>query len=124
MADKPQSDADKAADADRLRALEAKLAALTPKPQGPGPMGKYEQANLAWRMVIELVTGLGLGFAVGYGLDYLLGTTPLLMVLFIFLGLAAGIKTMMRTASELDRKSGPAPEGSKTGQAPGQDERD
>ena len=106
MAERPQGDADRAADADRLRALEAKLAALTPKPEGPGPMGKYEQANLAWRMVIELVTGLGLGFVFGYGLDYLMGTTPFLMVLFIFLGLAAGVKSMMRTASELDRKSG------------------
>nr|WP_255522096.1 AtpZ/AtpI family protein [Paracoccus sp. NBH48] len=104
--------------------MEAKLAALTPKPEGPGPMGKYEQANLAWRMVIELVTGLGLGFVFGYGLDYLMGTTPFLMVLFIFLGLAAGVKSMMRTASELDRKSGPAPEGEKSGERPDRDERD
>ena len=124
MAEKPQGDADRTADADRLRALEAKLAALTPKPSGPGPMGKYEQANLAWRMVIELVTGLGLGFVVGYGLDYLLGTTPFLMVLFIFLGLAAGVKSMMRTASELDRKPGSAPEDKTSGDAPGSDERD
>ena len=115
MAGGPQDDADRAADAARLRALEARLAQKALKPKGPNPMGKYEQANLAWRMVIELVAGLGLGFAIGYGLDYLLGTTPILMVLFIFLGLAAGIKTLMRTASELDRKSG---------DAPGSDERD
>jgi len=31
---------------------------------------------------------------------------------------------MMRTASELDRKSGPAPEDAKTGSTPGSDERD
>ncbi|ODT60866.1 MULTISPECIES: AtpZ/AtpI family protein [Paracoccus] len=124
MAEKPQGDADRTADADRLRALEVKLAALTPKPSGPGPMGKYEQANLAWRMVIELVTGLGLGFVVGYGLDYLLGTMPFMMVLFIFLGLAAGVKSMMRTASELDRKPGTAPEDKTSGDTPGSDERD
>lgn len=124
MAEKPQSGNDRAADADRLAALERRIAELTPKPRVSGPMGKYEQANLAWRMVIELVTGLGLGFAVGFGLDYLLGTKPFLMVLFIFLGLAAGIKTMMRTASELDRKSGPAPEGVKPGDMPDRDERD
>lgn len=124
MAEKPQGGDDRAADADRLAALERRIAELTPKPRGPGPMGKYEQANLAWRMVIELVTGLGLGFAVGFGLDYLLGTKPFLMVLFIFLGLAAGIKTMMRTASELDRKSGNRPEGVKPGNTPESDERD
>ena len=115
MAEKPHSgerqDAeDRSADAERLRSLEERIAALTPKPRVPGPMGKYEQANLAWRMVIELVTGLGLGGVLGYGLDHLLGTTPLMMVVFIFLGLAAGIKTMMRTASELDRKSGESPD--------------
>lgn len=115
MASGSQGDEDRAADAERLAALEAKLAAKAPKPSGPNPMGKYEQANLAWRMVIEFVTGLGLGFAVGYGLDYLLGTKPFLMVLFIFFGLAAGVKSMMRTAAELDRKSG---------DQPGSDERD
>lgn len=124
MADEPQGKAGRAADADRLRALEEKLAAMTPKPQGPGPMGKYEQANLAWRMVIELVTGLGLGFVVGYGLDYLMGTTPFLMVLFLFLGLAAGVKSLMRTASELDRTSGPRSEDNNTGKTPDSDERD
>jgi ATP synthase protein I len=113
MAEEPRSDADRQADAARLRDLERRLAEKTPKPEGPGPMGKYEQANLAWRMVIELVAGLGLGFGIGYGLDYLLGTTPILMVLFIFFGLAAGIKTMMRTAGELNRSSGTPPESDK-----------
>jgi ATP synthase protein I len=115
MASGPQSDDGRVADAKRLVALEAKLAAKAPKPSGSNPMGKYEQANLAWRMVIEFVTGLGLGFAVGYGVDYLLGTTPIMMILFMFFGLAAGVKSMMRTAAELDRKSG---------DQPGSDERD
>ncbi|GHG28672.1 MULTISPECIES: AtpZ/AtpI family protein [Paracoccus] len=113
MAEEPRSDANREADAARLRDLERRLAEKTPRPDGPGPMGKYEQANLAWRMVIELVSGLGLGFGIGYGLDYLFGTTPVLMVLFIFFGLAAGIKTMMRTAGELNRSSGTPPESDK-----------
>lgn len=124
MAEEPRNEQDRDADAARLRDLEARIAALTPKPSGPGPMGKYEQANLAWRMVIEFVTGLCLGGAVGYGLDYLLGTGPLLMVVFIFLGLAAGIKTMMRTAGELERTAGRSPDEAQPGQAPGRDERD
>lgn len=89
-------------DADRLKALEARLAEFRAKP-GPKPHSEehYSQANVAWRMVIELVAGLGIGFAIGYGLDALLGTTPWLMVVFIFAGMAAGVKTMMRTAAEL-----------------------
>ncbi|HSG35960.1 MAG TPA: AtpZ/AtpI family protein, partial [Paracoccaceae bacterium] len=64
----------------------------------------YSQAQLAWRMVIELVAGLGIGFIVGYGLDSLLGTMPIFLVIFIFFGLAAGIKTMLRSAKEVQAK--------------------
>mgnify|MGYP001059732652 CR=1 FL=1 len=64
----------------------------------------YSQANLAWRMVIEMVAGLGIGFGIGYGLDLLLGTIPIFLVVFTLLGLVAGIKTMMRSAREIQEK--------------------
>ncbi|TRW97680.1 AtpZ/AtpI family protein [Paracoccus sp. M683] len=103
------SDAERAEDAARLRDLETRLSRLTKTDDGPKPMASHDQAHLAWRMVIELVAGLGIGFGVGFGLDKLFGTTPFLLVIFLFLGLAAGVKTMMRTAAELQRKSGSAP---------------
>lgn len=87
--------------ADRLRALEAKLAAKRPKPGRDHMDEHYSQAQLAWRMVIELVAGLGIGFGIGYGLDVLLGTTPWLMVVFVLMGFAAGVKTMLRSAQEI-----------------------
>lgn len=91
----------------RMQALEDRIAKLR-KTQEPAPRGDehYSMANLAWRMVIELVAGLGIGFGIGYGLDVLLGTMPLMLVLFTFLGLAAGIKTMMRTAKEVQVDTG------------------
>ncbi len=64
----------------------------------------YSQGQLAWRMVIELVAGLAIGFGIGYGLDTLLGTIPIFLVLFIFLGLAAGVKTMLRSAREVQKR--------------------
>ena len=92
-------------DADRLKALEAKIAALKePAEIKDHSEEHYSQAQLAWRMVIELVSGLGIGFGIGYGLDTLFGTQPFLMVLFILLGLAAGVLTMMRSAKEVQRK--------------------
>lgn len=124
MADEPRSDAGREADAARLRDLEAKLAKLAPGPEVERPLAKFDQAHLAWRMVIELVAGLGIGLGIGYGLDYLFGTGPFLMVLFILLGLAAGIKTMMHTATEIGRKSGGQPEGNNPGQRPDSDKRD
>lgn len=92
-------------DADRLKALEAKIAALKePEREKHHSEEHYSQAQLAWRMVIELVAGLGIGFGIGYGLDSLFGTMPIFLVLFIFFGLAAGVLTMMRSAKEVQRK--------------------
>jgi ATP synthase protein I len=84
--------------------LEAKIAAAK-KATEPKPRGDehYSQANLAWRMVIELVAGLMIGFGIGFGLDSLFGTMPLFLVIFILLGLAAGIRVMLRTAQEAQK---------------------
>jgi ATP synthase protein I len=90
---------------DRLKDLDARIAEvkqnIAPKPAADE---HYSQAQQGWRMVTELVAGLGIGFGIGYGLDVLFGTLPIFMVLFIMLGLAAGIKTMMRTAQEIQDK--------------------
>jgi ATP synthase protein I len=89
-------------DPERLRALDKRIAeakkATAPKP----PKDEhYSAASQGWRMVIELVSGLGIGFGIGYGLDTLFGTLPLFLVLFILLGFVAGVKTMLRTAKEI-----------------------
>lgn len=104
MAEGPLDDAKRAKDAARLRDLEERLARKIRIDKGPRQMASHDQAHLAWRMVIELVAGLGLGFGIGYGLDWLFGTLPILLILFTFLGFAAGIKTMLRTAAELGEK--------------------
>lgn len=89
----------------RLRALEERLAKLKGKPEeATHQESHYSQAQVAWRMVIELVAGLGIGFGIGFGLDTLFGTMPIFLIPFIFLGLAAGVKTMLRTAKELQVK--------------------
>ncbi|WP_298839814.1 AtpZ/AtpI family protein [uncultured Roseobacter sp.] len=89
----------------QLKELEARIKAAK-KAQEPGARvdEHYSQAQLAWRMVIELVAGLGIGFGIGYGLDSLFGTLPIFLVLFTMLGLAAGIKTMLRSAQEIQEK--------------------
>jgi len=88
-----------------MRELEDRIAAAK-KTLEPAPRSDehYSQAQLAWRMVIELVAGLGIGFGIGYGLDSLFGTIPIFLVLFTFLGLAAGVKTMLRSAREMQDK--------------------
>lgn len=102
MSDGDRHHAERAQDNARLARLEKRLADLQgdQRPATPGA-DKFHQANQAWRMVVELVAGLAIGFGVGYGLDRLFGTTPILLVVFIFLGFAAGVKTMLRTAAEM-----------------------
>ena len=89
-------------DADRLKKLDDRIEALK-ETQVPPPRSDehYSQAQAGWRMVTELVAGLLIGFSIGYGLDVLLGTLPILLVLFTLLGFAAGVRVMLRTAQEI-----------------------
>ncbi|MCA0044484.1 AtpZ/AtpI family protein [Celeribacter litoreus] len=116
-------------DPERLRALEERLekAKKAQEPRTSRGEEHFSQANMAWRMVTELVAGLLIGFGMGYGLDKALGTTPLFLVLFIGFGLAAGVKTMMRTAKEIEKgqiaEANGAAHGTNAG-TPASDERD
>ena len=94
-----ESDSDRQA---RLEALEQKLASKR-KSDAPRRHQEehYSQAQMAWRMVIEIVAGLSIGFGMGFGLDALLGTSPWLMIIFTLLGVWAGIVTMIRSAKEM-----------------------
>jgi ATP synthase protein I len=95
---------------DDLAKLEQRIAAAkSGREEKPHMEEHYSQAQLAWRMVIELVAGLGIGFGIGYGLDWLFGTLPFLMVIFTFLGLAAGVQTMIRSAKEIQAANMAAP---------------
>jgi ATP synthase protein I len=97
---------------DRLRALQARLDKAKAGPEVvPSTTAKsFSQGEVAWRMVIELSTGITLGLAIGYGIDVLLGTLPAFLIIFCLIGFAAGIKTMLGTARELGRtKVGPGP---------------
>ena len=89
---------------ERLARLESRINALkTPAEKKSHTDEHYSQAHLAWRMVLELVVGLLIGFGIGYGLDRLLGTLPIFLILFTLLGLAAGIKVMIRSAAEIQK---------------------
>jgi F0F1-type ATP synthase assembly protein I len=64
---------------------------------------------------ISFVLAVVIGFLIGYALDRWLSTSPLFTLVFFFLGLAAGIVNVVRTASQYlrdqrsDRGSGSSP---------------
>ncbi len=90
-------------DPERLRALEAKLAKAkgAPPPERTQTGKAFSQGETAWRMVIELVSGMLIGLSIGFGLDWWLQTAPLFLVIFALFGFAAGIKTMLNTAKAM-----------------------
>ena len=65
---------------------------------------------IAFRMGIELVIAVMLGTYIGYLLDGWLDTKPLLMVIFFFLGIAAGIKNVFRSAEQMNKADTDGPE--------------
>ena len=48
---------------------------------------------------IAFVLAVLMGFLIGFGLDRWLGCSPLFTIVFFFLGLAAGVVNVVRTAS-------------------------
>ena len=63
----------------------------------------------AVRLGTELVAGVAVGGFIGWALDQGFGTAPILMVVFLLLGGAAGIIGVMRTAKRMQEAAGPLP---------------
>jgi len=93
-------------DPKRLDALEKRLQAAKKarEPEVSEP-SHISRAQAGWRMVTELVVGLLMGFGIGYGIDHMAGTMPVFMLIFTLFGFAAGVRTMMRTASEIQAQN-------------------
>ncbi len=78
----------------------------------PGSVAEQLQARAALnqstalgkgiRIASELLAALLLAGALGYGLDRLIGTLPLFMLIGLFLGFAAGILNVHRAMNETD----------------------
>jgi len=60
--------------------------------------GAPSSLGVAFRVATELVVSLVFGVGVGWALDRGLGTTPWLMLVGLFLGMAAGILNVYRVA--------------------------
>jgi ATP synthase protein I len=52
---------------------------------------------------IAFVLAVVMGFLAGFGLDSWLGTKPLFTIVFFFVGVAAGVLNVVRTASSVTR---------------------
>lgn len=84
----------------RLDELQTRQAAGTKRPPP-------SQSGIAARFATELVAGLVVGGGLGWGIDWLFGhfgfhTKPVFLIVFFMLGAAAGIRNVMRAATEIN----------------------
>ena len=70
---------------------------LDAEPPKPDPTASdFSAAAVFFRVGVELVSALVVGLAIGWGLDRLLKTKPLFLILFVLLGGVAGIINVWR----------------------------
>ncbi|HVZ14356.1 MAG TPA: AtpZ/AtpI family protein [Bauldia sp.] len=94
--------ADDGALSDRLRDLERRLdeshVARQSSAPRPEPQKSRQGYALAMRLGADFVAGVVVGAAIGWGVDRLFGTSPWGLIVFLLLGFAAGILSVLRTA--------------------------
>ena len=93
----------------RLRDLDRRLdeSRAARRTDAPLVTGAPRQGlGLALRLGADFVAGVVVGAALGWGIDRLFGTSPWGLIVFLLLGFAAGVLSVMRTAGMV--KPGPA----------------
>lgn len=90
----------------RIRAARGPEAAGGGRSGRSGSDGRGAGMGLGMRIGVEMVVSVAVGCGIGYMLDVWLGTAPILMVVFLFLGAAAGVSTVYRVVQGLDEGVG------------------
>lgn len=95
---------DEAAMRERLAALSRDLggrgAGTPPRAAEKALSGTGAALNLGARVMTEFVAAVAVGGFIGWQLDRWLGSSPLLLILFIGLGTAAGFWSVYRVATK------------------------
>ena len=99
MSDETGDDEEPPSFEERLKAARSRQGLDAPPPlsaRDSGDLGGMSPWGIGLRVGIELVSALVVAVAIGYGLDRLFGTKPILTALFVLLGGAAGILNVWR----------------------------
>ncbi len=84
---------------ERLEAARSRQGLDAPPPASAkesGDIGGMSPWGIGLRVGVELVSALVVAVAIGYGLDRLFGSKPILTALFVLLGGAAGVLNVWR----------------------------
>ncbi|HEX5279038.1 MAG TPA: AtpZ/AtpI family protein [Micropepsaceae bacterium] len=93
----------------RLNELERRLqqarGGRKPEEKPAPPPASPSQMGIAVRLVTELLAGVIVGGAIGWALDRVFGTSPILLIVCFLIGVAAGILNVQRAARELNENN-------------------
>lgn len=93
----------------RLRDLDRRLDAKQAERAGEQRLEETApQPNwgMALRLGADFVAGVVVGAAIGWGFDALFGTSPWGLIVFLLLGFAAGVLSVLRTAGLMQERMG------------------
>jgi ATP synthase protein I len=108
-----QSSPDEAALSARLGSLDHRLSEIRDsrrsKTDQPGTEGGDSAARasamaLGFRLSSELIAGVAVGAAIGWGVDRWLSTSPFGFIVFMLLGFVAGVVNVVRSAGRASGK--------------------
>jgi len=74
------------------------------RPVEEADAGPGSAMGMAFRVGIELAAGLFVGGGLGWLLDRWWHTSPVMLILLFFLGAAAGMVNVFRTARDINRR--------------------
>ena len=77
-------------DRKRLDELDTRLRAARKGPKPPVRASSHRELGIAYRVLVEMIAGVGVGGFLGWWLDTWLDTRPILLVVMLVLGFAAG----------------------------------
>jgi ATP synthase protein I len=102
-----QSSSDEAALSARLGSLDQRLSEIRdsrkvgtdqPGTESGDKAARASAMALGFRLSSELVAGVVVGAAIGWGFDRLLSTSPFGLIVFLLLGFTAGVVNVVRSA--------------------------
>lgn len=89
---------------EKLEDLDEREVAARPK-QDDAARGRA--MGIAFRIATDMVAGVAVGGFLGWLLDQWLGTAPILLIVFLILGIAAGLRNSVRAAQRLQETGKP-----------------
>jgi ATP synthase protein I len=90
-----------------LNSLDAKLRAARERNQGPGEASEPAQgpAGLGYgsRLSVEIIASLLAGLGLGWVIDHFAGTSPVFLLILMFVGLGIGVYNVIRMSNRMQQ---------------------